>query len=770
MISHTVGDVFLDKYELLESVGRGGFGVVFLGRHVRLEHSYAIKLIRADRLGEEGLARFEREIDALSNLNHPNVVRAVDAGLHENDAYIVMEYVDGVSLSQLLRSRKLSIAEVVEIGIQICNGLIAIHGLDRTHRDIKPSNIMIDRSGQVKILDLGLAKLRSSDASQLTVSGEVMGTPDFMAPEQWEDSSAADCRTDIYSLGCTLYALLAGKPPFSGPGYDSAPSKMRGHLLQEPDRLERPDCPAELQAILDRTMSKDPTDRFASLQELAAALEPFRTDVDLAALVAGVCEVADKRDPSMISSSPAALGTTRVPARNQLADLVSGPSANTPAPQPTVRSPATSKRRLLLLGFVLVGLLAGCFVFGEYVVKFVRNEGTLIIANADPENLDINIRKGEVTIVDQGKDRRYVLKASDHYLIEIRDPDGGLKTYSKDFTIVRGQDTVLKAYMEKRKPSVASSKEPSEGVGKADVIRAPQPEFDLQRPFRELEHTAGVTKVAHFDSKVVAGCKDGSLHVWFPQSGALDRKITEHTGIVRAVWASDNGDRLITADSGGLLLVWDRKDWSVYRRAELKTDIWDAKFLDADTVIVSASDGRLRTVSLTDQDVTLGPVINTAPILRELSIIDQNRLVVVGTDSMATIVNATTLEPIKSQKLSEKILTSVVAINDNKIFVGDWAGTTKVWNSITDEVTDRTGTLAVEALATTSGGERIFVGSMYDSGRILEERTASHLELIGAHKGTIADGCFIDDETLITAGLNDQMVRIWKLPPLPKAK
>jgi formylglycine-generating enzyme required for sulfatase activity len=237
-------------------------------------------------------ARFAREMLAVGQLNHPNIVAATDAGIANGRRFLVMEYIDGIDLAELCRRvGRLSIADACEVLRQSALGLAHAHDRAIVHRDIKPTNLMLSRDGMVKLLDLGLALLQQDgevggDAPLTRADSGPFGTYDYMSPEQWNNSHEVDSRGDIYSLGCTLYFLLTGHAPFDTPQYRSATAKMRGHVLEAPPsiRKERSDVPKRLAAVIERTLAKDPNERYQSAAEFAAELEEFVPGCDLSSL------------------------------------------------------------------------------------------------------------------------------------------------------------------------------------------------------------------------------------------------------------------------------------------------------------------------------------------------------------------------------------------------------------------------------------------------------------------------------------------------------
>jgi serine/threonine protein kinase len=271
----------LGQYELLDKLGEGGMGQVFKARHRLMGRVVALKVVHAKCLDRpDALERFGREIRALAQLDHPNIVRAEYADEVDGTHFLVMEYVPGRDLAGLVRERgPMPVGQACDYVRQAALALQHAHERGLVHRDIKPSNVLVTLDGQVKLLDLGLALLREEQPAGegLTATGQLMGTYDYMAPEQWDNTHAVDIRADLYSLGCTLYFLLAGRPPFGAPEYASATRKMKAHATEPvpPIQRQRPDVPDALPAVLRRLLAKSPADRYATPAEVAAALQPF---------------------------------------------------------------------------------------------------------------------------------------------------------------------------------------------------------------------------------------------------------------------------------------------------------------------------------------------------------------------------------------------------------------------------------------------------------------------------------------------------------------
>ena len=268
----------IESYELGKKIGGGGMGAVFLARHVHLGRTFAIKFVTAAMSGsQEAQQRFEQETRALGRLAHPRIVNAVDAGVMNGLRYLVTEFIEGDDLQRLVaKSGPLPYPRACELISAAADGLAHAHAAGFVHRDIKPSNLIVDPVGGVKILDFGLVR-EAGQASELTADHALLGTWDYMAPEQAEDAGAADARSDIYSLGGTLLFLLSGAAPFSGAKYRQGAAKLKGHLLKTPEWLESPPAtiPMELVAVVGRMLAKSPDERFATAEEVVEALAPF---------------------------------------------------------------------------------------------------------------------------------------------------------------------------------------------------------------------------------------------------------------------------------------------------------------------------------------------------------------------------------------------------------------------------------------------------------------------------------------------------------------
>jgi formylglycine-generating enzyme required for sulfatase activity/serine/threonine protein kinase len=277
----------LGPYVVLDMLGKGGMGYVYKAEHRRMRRVVALKVIsKAALKSPAAVQRFEREVQAAARLEHPNIVTAHDAGEAAGTHYLVMQFVDGRNLSEVVKELgPQPVGRVVDWILQAARGLAFAHEQGVIHRDIKPGNLLVDSRGTVKILDMGLARLETLDADQdqLTGTGQIMGTVDYMAPEQAVDTRQADARSDVYSLGVTLWYLLAARPLFEA---DSVVKKIMAHQQKPPPSLPsvRGDIPPEVEAVFQRMVAKQPAERFQSMQEVIAVLQPLAQSDSVAGL------------------------------------------------------------------------------------------------------------------------------------------------------------------------------------------------------------------------------------------------------------------------------------------------------------------------------------------------------------------------------------------------------------------------------------------------------------------------------------------------------
>jgi eukaryotic-like serine/threonine-protein kinase len=308
----TTPHVLLDRYEVGRLLGAGGMAEVFEGRDRLLARRVAIKVLQAQFVRDPSfLIRFKREAQAAASLSHPNIVGVYDTGTEDGTHFIVMEYVDGRTLKEVIRAEgPLYPERAAEICADVCSALAAAHARGLIHRDIKPGNVMLTPEGKVKVMDFGIARATTSET--ITQTAAVVGTAQYISPEQAQGQTV-DYRSDLYSLGCCLYEMLTGTVPFTG----ATPVAIAYRHVREdptPPRMLNGDVPAPLEAICLKAMAKLPDNRYQTAAEFQDDLERFRSGrpvlatplLDAAATTQAIPRGDGGADPTaMLSGVPA---------------------------------------------------------------------------------------------------------------------------------------------------------------------------------------------------------------------------------------------------------------------------------------------------------------------------------------------------------------------------------------------------------------------------------------------------------------------------------
>ncbi|MBL8810970.1 MAG: protein kinase [Planctomycetaceae bacterium] len=450
-------------YELLRPLGRGGMGAVYLARHRQLGKQVAIKLLPVMSAEDSDVrTRFDREIRVVGRLNHPSIVAATDAGEIEGTQFLVMEYVPGLDLSRLARLMgRLPVAEACELIRQASLGLSCAHAEGVVHRDIKPSNLMLDDLGRIRILDFGLAQWTVWDEASvdLTTVGQLMGTLDYMAPEQAEAIGAVDYRADLYALGATLFRLLCGRAPLAAAPNQSPLEKLRLLSNHQPPKLSTlcPEAPEELVKLVASLLSRSPSDRPASAAHVAEQLAPFAEGAKLVELLQQAKEKA--------AASPELLKRTAL-----YEPPFPGSAVPMSPPEPAASSGGRFKtlRRLLLAASLPLMIVAGI------LIKLELNKGQLII-ESDVDNVNVKVLKDGKPVdgiqVNHGTTSTRLY--ADNYEITIDGPSDGLIIDHDKFTLKNGETVVARISRESVLPHSGVTKSgsvPDKGVDVLEVV------------------------------------------------------------------------------------------------------------------------------------------------------------------------------------------------------------------------------------------------------------------------------------------------------------
>jgi serine/threonine protein kinase len=473
------------QYEVIRELGRGGMGVVYLVHNKLMDRLEVLKLLSQEMLGkQERVDRFLREIQSAAKLHHPNVVAAHTAFPMGKMLVLAMEYVEGDDLAKLVRARgPLPVLNACYFAYQTAQGLQHAHERGMIHRDIKPGNLILFRQGKkgtVKILDFGLAKVTSEQKidGALTQQGQMLGTPDYIAPEQTLDAQKADIRSDIYSLGCTLYHLLTGNPPFSG---NTLYAVLQAHHAVEAKsvNLVRPEVPVELAAVVAKMMAKEPSRRYQTPAEVAQALKPFLKPGGLTSRQPELEPDVSPLDRPSATPVPAALPMPdesehpflapmpEVEPSERWKSLIDTPSLTPSGALPAIRkSLQRSPKWLWATTGITCVLLAGLIIaWAAGALRVKTKDGVIVIENL-PEQASVYVDGEIVTLRPAGDGRagEITVRTGDHR-VEVK--KGDVTVSGENVNIANSDRKPLRIRLEPGKPI---SDEPVSGIASARPI------------------------------------------------------------------------------------------------------------------------------------------------------------------------------------------------------------------------------------------------------------------------------------------------------------
>lgn len=533
---------FLGKYKILYPLGRGGMGAVFLGEHLTMKHRVAIKVLPAKFAQDRAaLERFKREAMAVAALRHPNIVKAHDIDQIGNTHFIVMEYVEGITLQALVKEKgPLSIDRAANYIYQAALGLQHVHEAGLVHRDIKPGNLMLERPSSVgspeiiKILDLGLARFNDPHQDQLTRvhdQGAILGTADYLSPEQGLDSSAVDIRSDIYSLGGTFYYLLTSRAPFEDA---NTTQKLLAHQMREPEPISRlrPETPPQIIQTITTMMAKAPQNRFQTPAEVASALASFAVNSSSASAVSwlavtptGNFDVSAKTSMDVMGSRVAQTMPPETSLTARIDDNLEEIFQSEPAPKFNSRW--------------LIGIASGVgvFVIGLVVLLLMFSQ-----RQASPP-----------TVVDVGKQLLLPPEPQPNQRLGVAQPiqQPTIKPL-RELPAHPGQVTAL-CYSPDGTKLITAANDTLLRVWNTQTGQ-------LLRTYHGHQGTpiAGVAMLPDGQSAISGAVDDRVLHLWDIRTGKLLKRSTESPfGIGRLAITLDGQTLATTANQQGPTIVWD---------------------------------------------------------------------------------------------------------------------------------------------------------------------------------------------------------------------
>lgn|GEM_PF-2367026 len=784
----------LGQYRLLERLGAGGMGAVYKALHTRLDKIVAIKLLPRDRLQDEAaVARFNREMKAVGRLEHPHIVRAMDAGDAGGTHFLVMEHVPGIDLAEVVqRLGPLAIPDACELVRQAALGLEHVHEYGLVHRDIKPSNLMLTRApgvaghpdaavggappAIVKILDLGLALLAGPQAAtegELTGSGQLMGTLDYMAPEQGTNSHDVDIRADVYALGATLYKLLSGEAPFGGGRYDTPVKKMIALATESPASLTQrtPGAPRELADLVDAMLAKDPAQRPSTPAVVTQRLARFCAGSDLG-------QVLERAAASRRAGPP------RNPPKASTRSAVASSQRDTTIERQPVA--AAERRRTRWRWLVAAGLAA--LILGAALISIRTPHGTILVEIPDgPAKAQVRVAvrgpQREVVVADHenrwtvqvrpGQYEVALTSGSDQFEID----DGSLSVTRNEEVIVRIRRKPLEP-----PPAAVSTAPPPDGPAEPEPAQPPVEAGPPPAPTRltaAVSFRAAITghtdwfggvALSHDAAQLFdAGQVESLIRVYDTTTCQLVKQLKGHARPVHHMTFSPDGTLMASSACGEEIRLWSAtaSEPIATLRGHLQCTPCVAFSPDGQTLASCSLDS---TVKL--WDVESGTVKKTlrGDFVQSDAVTfspDGQYLAAASRGGKILIWDAATTEPLRVIPPGNEFVFALAFARDSRTLASASTreGVIRLWDPATGEPRGRIDFPArgCRKLAYSTDGRILVAGDRSGRVRIWHAETHELLAVVPAHAEEIEGLALSADGKLLATASRDGLAKLWDL-------